>query len=327
MNHGPIIFLAAFLALSTSWFGLVLRPAMDIGHLNQTNTVPDKVTYPVSRIGAARQGLDVYRAYGCNYCHSQQTRQTGTVFDVELLDAGTNAAAVAQALVNTGAAKSLGEATAWPSNAPHKVIVGVERTRADEVLKPLVDAGAKVDLLIRPVGPDIHMGWGPRRSVAEDFLYDYPVMPGSVRIGPDLANVGVRLPDENWHLRHLYEPRTEVSGSFMPTYKFLFEKRPRSKGKKPAADALQWAESRDPEPDYDIVPGPEARALAAYMVSLRGDAPLYEASFKLVASAPAAATNAPGATATNTTPVSATNAPGAVATNATPISATNVPPK
>jgi cbb3-type cytochrome oxidase cytochrome c subunit len=309
MNHGPIIFLAAFLALSTSWFGLVLRPAMDIGHLNQTNTVPDKVTYPVSRIGAARQGLDAYRAYGCNYCHSQQVRQTATVCDVELIDAGTNQAAVAETLVRTGVAESAGKATAWLSNLPHKVVVDVERARADEVLKPLVAAGAKVDLLIRPVGPDIHMGWGPRRSVAEDFLYDYPVMPGSVRMGPDLANVGVRQPDENWHLRHLYEPRSEVAKSFMPTYRFLFEKRPRAKGKKLAADAVQWAEASDPEPDYDIIPGPEARALAAYMVSLRGDAVLHEASFKLVASAPVAATNAPGAVATNATPVTATNAP------------------
>jgi cytochrome c oxidase cbb3-type subunit 2 len=308
MNQGPIIFLAALLALSTSWFGLVLRPAMDIGHLNQTNTL-DKLTYPVARIGAARQGLDAYRAYGCNYCHSQQTRQTGTVYDVELLDAGTNAAGLAETLVKTGAAASVGEATAWISSLPRRVVVGAERTRADEILKPLVGAGAKLDLLIRPVGPDIHMGWGPRRSVAEDFLYDYPVMPGSVRMGPDLANVGVRLPDENWQLRHLYEPRSEVPKSFMPTYKFLFEKRPRAKGKKPAPDALQWAESSDPEPAYDIVPGPEARALAAYMVSLRGDAPLYEASFKLVASVPVAATNAPGGAATNATAATVTNAP------------------
>ena len=312
MNHGPIIFLAAFLALSTSWFGLVLRPAVDIGHLNQTtNNAPDKVTYPVARIGAARQGLDVYRAYGCNYCHSQQVRQTGTVCDVELLDAGTNAARVAETLVKTGVATSAGEATAWISiaNLPKRVLVGAERTRADEVLQPLVAAGAKVDLLIRPVGPDIHMGWGPRRSVAEDFLYDSPVMPGSVRMGPDLANVGVRLPDENWHLRHLYESRSEVPNSFMPTYKFLFEKRPRAKGRKPAADALQWPESRDPEPEYDIIPGPNARELAAYMLSLRGDMTLYEASFKLVASAPIAATNAPGAAATNAMPVATTNAP------------------
>src|SRR5262249_9625049 len=102
---------------------------------------------------------------------------------------------------------------------------------------------------------------------------------------------------------------TEVAKSVMPTYKFLFEKRPRPKGRKPAADAVQWSESRDPEPDYDIVPGPEARALAAYMVSLRGDGPLFSAPFKLVASAPVAATNAPGAAATNATPVTGTNAP------------------
>ena len=50
-------------------------------------------------------------------------------------------------------------------------------------------------------------------------------MPGSQRVGPDLANVGARLPDANWHLLHLYAPQLQVKGSTMPPYRFLFEKR------------------------------------------------------------------------------------------------------
>ena len=65
-------------------------------------------------------------------------------------------------------------------------------------------------------GPDIERGWGKRRSVAEDYLFDSPVMLGSRRVGPDLANVGIRQPDANWHLLHLYDPRLEVTGPPCP---------------------------------------------------------------------------------------------------------------
>ena len=47
MNHGPLIFLAAFFALAGSWFGFVLRPHMQVGHMQPTKTVPAGATYPV----------------------------------------------------------------------------------------------------------------------------------------------------------------------------------------------------------------------------------------------------------------------------------------
>ena len=62
-------------------------------------------------------------------------------------------------------------------------------------VKTLNATGAKAQLWIVPVGPDMARGWGKRRTVAEDFLFDSPVMPGSQRVGPDLANVGLRQPD------------------------------------------------------------------------------------------------------------------------------------
>src|SRR5438552_15527857 len=99
MNYGPLIFLAACFALAASWFGFVLKPEMQIGHLQQTNTVGTAATYPLARPGLARQGLDVYRANGCFYCHSQQIGQSGTVCDVLLADAGTNQNAVIDALL------------------------------------------------------------------------------------------------------------------------------------------------------------------------------------------------------------------------------------
>jgi cytochrome c oxidase cbb3-type subunit 2 len=45
-------------------------------------------------------------------------------------------------------------------------------------------------------------------SVAADYLYDFPVQLGSLRAGPDLANIGVRAPDANWQLQHLYAPKS-----------------------------------------------------------------------------------------------------------------------
>ena len=67
-------------------------------------------------------------------------------------------------------------------------------------------AGGKVETHIVPAGADLEHGWGVRRSVAEDFLYDDPVQLGSLRAGPDLANIGLRSPDANWHLLHSMRP-------------------------------------------------------------------------------------------------------------------------
>ena len=117
--------------------------------------------------------------------------------------------------------------------------------------------------------------WGARYTVAQDYLRDQPVQWGSQRVGPDLANVGARLPDANWHLIHLYNPRTTVKGSPMPRYGFLFEKRPVRGAKSP--EALQFPEGFGPEPGHEIVPAEEARALVAYLLSLKYDTALFEA--------------------------------------------------
>ena len=43
---------------------------------------------------------------------------------------------------------------------------------------------------------DIKRGWGTRRTVARDYIYEKPVMLGTMRTGPDLANVGLRWYEE-----------------------------------------------------------------------------------------------------------------------------------
>lgn len=68
---------------------------------------------------------------------------------------------------------------------------------------------------------DQERGWG-RPSYPSDYVYDSPAALGTMRTGPDLINVGLRLPDRQWHLPHLYQPRALQSWSIMPNFSFLF---------------------------------------------------------------------------------------------------------
>ena len=57
-------------------------------------------------------------------------------------------------------------------------------------------------------------------SLAAESMYDHPFQWGSKRTGPDLARVGGKYTNE-WHVRHLTNPRDVVPESIMPTYQFL----------------------------------------------------------------------------------------------------------
>jgi cytochrome c oxidase cbb3-type subunit II len=148
--------------------------------------------------------------------------------------------------------------------------------------------------MVRPLdlGSDLHRGWGARRSVAEDYLFDQPVMLGSQRVGPDLANFGRRT-DLNAVLLRLYDPQLITPGSLMPPYRFLFDVR--KIGQFPSRDALVLPSQIAPATGYEVVPRPQALALAAYLLNLRQDGYLYVAPPppSLVTNAAPAKTNAP----------------------------------
>ena len=127
----------------------------------------------------------------------------------------------------------------------------------------------------RAFGADIERGWGQRHSVATDFLFETPVMVGSLRAGPDLMNIGGRQPDAASQMLHLYDPRITAKGSTMPRYRFLFDKR--KIGQRPSLDALKLPGEFAPEAGYEIVPKPEAQALVAYLLSLQASVSLFEA--------------------------------------------------
>ena len=305
MNFGPLIFLAAFFGLACSWFGFVLTPQLQIGRLQQTNTVPAGAVYPVNRPGLARQGLGVYRANGCVYCHSLQVGQTGTVCDVVLTDAGTNQNDLLVALRKLRPSLSEAEDKELISGLPKTIRQGLTKGEAEAMVKTLTTSSAKAVTWIVPVGPDIRRGWGIRRTVAEDFLFDYPVMLGSQRVGPDLANVGVRLADPKWHLLHLYAPRSQVKDSSMPPYRFLFEKRRIERERSP--EALVLPPELALEPGYEIVPKPVATALVTYLLSLQANEPLFTAPVSVAAAPAPADTNATTGGVTTSTNAPATN--------------------
>lgn len=129
---------------------------------------------------------------------------------------------------------------------------------------------------VRPprYGADLDRGWGVRRTVARDHLYDQPPVLGTMRTGPDLANIGRRQPSESWHLLHLYEPVLTSPGSLMPPHRFLFEQRS-VELERPAA-ALEFPPGHPLPRETVIVPSGRARALVAYLQSLDASYPVPE---------------------------------------------------
>lgn len=111
--------------------------------------------------------------------------------------------------------------------------------------------------------PDSQRGWG-RASTPADYVYDAPHLLGTMRTGPDLLNVGARLPSQGWQLTHLYQPRAIVPSSLMPGFPFLFEE------KDQAADddvVVQLPKKWTPDSKV-VVARPEALDLTAYLLSL-----------------------------------------------------------
>ena len=128
---------------------------------------------------------------------------------------------------------------------------------------------------VRPprFGADLERGWGSRRTVARDHIFDSPPLFGTMRTGPDLVNIGVRQPSENWHYLHLYHPPITSPGSIMPSFPFLFE-RLRIEVEVPG-DALSFPPESQEE-GTAVVPTGDGKALVAYLKSLDHSAPLPE---------------------------------------------------
>lgn len=136
---------------------------------------------------------------------------------------------------------------------------------------------------VRPLDQDRQFG---RPSAPGDFAWQTPELLGSERTGPDLTNIGVRQPGEVWQYIHLYDPRAVVPDSIMPNFKFLFR----------VVDTMPEGETAVPLPPKfapaqgKVIPTDQARALVAYLASLKQPPlPGYVAHAAVAANVPAAA--------------------------------------
>jgi len=295
MKNGFWVFLAAFVALGASWLGLVYGPLKQLGVATETKVLQSDAKWPQARTGDATLGLQVYRSAGCAACHTEQIRQTGAANVLTITETGSHQPADLKGFINS-LSSSVPELMNY-SNAVAANLAGwngelpkvLYRGAADTVVALLGDklkaVGVKTEARVVATGADIaRPGWGARQSVAADYLYDAPVQLGSLRAGPDLSNIGVRSPDLNWQLQHLYAPRSLVKNSTMPAFRFLFSVRKKADGPD-AADALVLPKEFAPATGQEVVPTTEARQLAAYLVSLKAGVPLYEAPFTPITAA------------------------------------------
>lgn len=126
-------------------------------------------------------------------------------------------------------------------------------------------------------GADVERNWGPRASVARDYILQDRVLLGTMRTGPDLMHVGGRPLNKDWHHLHLYNPQITSPGSTMAPFAFLYETREIDGA--PSANALKFPPNSEysPEAGYEVVPTRRADALVEYMLSLKIDYSLPEA--------------------------------------------------
>lgn len=116
--------------------------------------------------------------------------------------------------------------------------------------------------------------WGERPSIAADYAsntrmswwMNTATLMGTERTGPDLTNIGNRIPTEDWHLVHLFNPRIVVEESIMPSYPWLFEEKSKAvEGEKVVSvPPSLLANSTDV-----VIAKEEALQLVAYLKSLK----------------------------------------------------------
>ena len=114
-----------------------------------------------------------------------------------------------------------------------------------------------------------------RETNAFDFYGEKFAQIGLMRMGPDLSNIARRVETaeesaaspEAWLMAHLYNPRSNPKNwnSNCPSHRFLFEER--EVKVQPSPDAVQVKNDGRTE----VVPGPDAKALVSYLMSLKKD--------------------------------------------------------
>ncbi len=155
-----------------------------------------------------------------------------------------------------------GESSSFPTRPP-----GVA-ARGQLVYADLGCVACHTQQVRRPdFGSDKARGWGDRQSVARDYIFQGRPQLGESRIGPDLANWGVRQTplDAAAIAQFLYSGVvTGAKAVSHPPFPFLFDDRPIDG--EVAADALVGLAEKTPR--RQVVPTERARTLIAYLQSL-----------------------------------------------------------
>ncbi|MEE2615630.1 MAG: cbb3-type cytochrome c oxidase subunit II [Verrucomicrobiota bacterium] len=280
----------AILVFCVSLSMMIMRSSEQLSSLQYADTVDEAGTefrYPVPLLGKAPYGENVYRSNGCAACHTQQVSHEGVEFDIKALATEKNHSAVKEAVNRfyrvTGQPASSGVALGLPIGEWETIALGASVSDAAKARGFLSAAGASVDVQVRFHGEDLEKdefsnpkgrGWGKRRSVARDYLFVERPMLGSVRIGPDLANVGARL-SRSTLMRILLNPKSVRQNSKMPEHSYLFELVEEGEGEGLIA-------VREGEREIYYKPTKDAEALVDYLLSLKSanypleEAPVYQ---------------------------------------------------
>ena len=290
MDSAFTLLSGAILVFCISLSVMIMRSSDQLSGLQYADTVDETGTefrYPVPLLGNAPSGERVYRSHGCAACHTQHVTHEGVEFDIKALASEKNHSAVKEAVNRfykvTGNPASGGIALGLPIGEWETVALGVSVSDAAKARGFLSSAGASVDVQVRFNGEDLEKdnfsnpdgrGWGKRRSVARDYLFVERPMLGSVRIGPDLSNVGTRL-NRSTLMRLLLDPKSIRRNSKMPQHRFLFDvvKESNEKG-------IITIRNKDEQVFYK--PTKEAEALVDYLLSLKSanypleEAPVYQ---------------------------------------------------
>lgn len=120
--------------------------------------------------------------------------------------------------------------------------------------------------------------FGKRPSIAADYAMNRRMdffrnstnLMGSERTGPDLTNVGERQPSLDWQYSHLFNPRSVVPQSIMPSFRWLFKiKEQLSTGDSDVKIPDAIRKEMGVQKEQHIVPTQDAKDLVAYLLSLK----------------------------------------------------------
>jgi cytochrome c oxidase cbb3-type subunit 2 len=122
-------------------------------------------------------------------------------------------------------------------------------------------------------GFDVERGWGKRPSVPRDYVLQDHVLLGNSRIGPDLANLGLREYSDEWLHQHLFEPQSIIPSSLCPPSPYLYQEID-----EPVPSDIEIT-GADGDDVRNVRPSIRANRLVSYLQSLKQDYELPEVAF------------------------------------------------